>query len=91
LDIFRQHHERIVCVLLDLTMPKMSGEEVLAQLRRIAPDIPVILTSGYTEEETMRRVAGQRVFGFVQKPDPLDGVIARLQQAVAQARAAPRA
>jgi len=90
LEIFHQHQAQIVCVLLDLTMPKMSGEEVLRQLRKISPDVRVILTSGYTEEETMRRVAGQRVFAFVQKPDPIDGAIAHLQQDLAEERATPR-
>jgi PAS domain S-box-containing protein len=89
LDMFRRNRERIVCVLLDLTMPKMSGAEVLAELRRMAPEVRVILTSGYPEEETMRRVAGQRVLGFVQKPSPIDEMIVRLQKSLAEDRDPP--
>jgi DNA-binding NtrC family response regulator len=82
IDVFAKHHEQIVGVVLDLTMPKMAGDEVFRELTRIDPDVRVILTSGYTEEDMMRRFAGQRVFGFVEKPEPIDGIIAKLQQAL---------
>jgi PAS domain S-box-containing protein len=83
LEIYRMHSAEIVCVVLDLTMPKMDGEEVFRELRRIDPEVRVILTSGFTEEDIMKRFAGQRVVGFVAKPEPLDGVIAKLQQLLA--------
>jgi two-component system, cell cycle sensor histidine kinase and response regulator CckA len=83
LDVFAQHHDQIVCVVLDLTMPKMAGDEVFRELRRIDAEVRVILTSGYSEEDMMKRFAGQRVFGFVEKPEPIDGIIAKLQEALA--------
>jgi two-component system, cell cycle sensor histidine kinase and response regulator CckA len=46
-ELFRTHVARIGAVLLDLTMPRMSGIETLEEIRRIAPGVPVILTSGY--------------------------------------------
>jgi CheY-like chemotaxis protein len=46
-DVFRARSAEIDVVLLDLTMPRMSGLETLEQLRRIAPAIPVVITSGY--------------------------------------------
>jgi DNA-binding NtrC family response regulator len=83
IDVFRTHHDRIVCVVLDLTMPKMGGDEVFAELRRIDPEVRVVLTSGYSEQDLVERFAGQRVFGFVEKPAPIDGIIAKLQNALA--------
>jgi two-component system cell cycle sensor histidine kinase/response regulator CckA len=83
IDVFRTNHDQIVCVVLDLTMPKMGGDEVFAELRRIDPNVRVILTSGYGEQDMMARFAGQRVFGFVEKPAPIDGIIAKLQDALA--------
>jgi two-component system, cell cycle sensor histidine kinase and response regulator CckA len=58
----------IACVLLDLTMPEMDGEEAFRELRRIHPGVRVILCSGYNEQESMARFAGKGLAGFIQKP-----------------------
>jgi CheY-like chemotaxis protein len=52
-EVFRQRQDEIRCVLCDLTMPHMNGWETLTALRQLAPDIPVILTSGYDEAQVM--------------------------------------
>jgi len=49
MEMFRLHQEKICCVLTDLTMPFMDGWEVLAAVRKLSPDMPVILSSGYDE------------------------------------------
>jgi DNA-binding NarL/FixJ family response regulator len=46
----------------------MSGDEALPELRKIRPDVRVVVSSGYSESEAMALFAGQRVSGFVQKP-----------------------
>lgn len=76
--LFRAHHQEIVCVVLDLTMPKMSGAEAFRELRRIDPNVRVVLTSGYTTEDMRHRFSGESVFGFVQKPDSIEPVLAEL-------------
>ncbi len=55
-------------VLLDLTMPGLSGEDVLRSLRTRRPDLPVVLMSGYSEHEVSRRFGGDGPTAFVQKP-----------------------
>ncbi|MEX2264040.1 MAG: response regulator [Bryobacteraceae bacterium] len=67
-DLFRVLAEKISVVLLDMTMPVMGGEEALRQLKLIRPDVPVILSSGYNEVETIRRFTGKGLAGFIQKP-----------------------
>jgi PAS domain S-box-containing protein len=66
--LFRVRHEEIVCVLLDLTMPRMDGEETFRELRRIKPDVRVLLSSGYNEQEVVQRFVGRGLAGFIQKP-----------------------
>ncbi len=68
LKIFKKHAREIDCVILDLTMPEMSGDEVFRELRRVRSDVPVILSSGYNEEEIAPRFLDEGLAGFVQKP-----------------------
>jgi PAS domain S-box-containing protein len=82
LDLFSQHHEEIVGVLLDLTMPRMDGVEVLRELRRRQPDVPVLVMSGYSELEVSQRFAGMGASGFIQKPFHARDLIARLWELV---------
>jgi PAS domain S-box-containing protein len=67
-EIFKANAEKISLVLLDLTMPEMGGEEVLREIRLIDPEVPVILSSGYNEQEVISRFIGKNLSGFVQKP-----------------------
>jgi len=60
--------DSIDCVLLDLNMPRKDGQETLIELRRLRPDLRVVLMSGYTEEEVEARFAGQHIDGFLEKP-----------------------
>jgi PAS domain S-box-containing protein len=66
--ILRRNEEHIRLVLLDLTMPVMSGEDAFGQLRGLAPGIPILLSSGYNEVEAIRRFTSKGVSGFIQKP-----------------------
>jgi DNA-binding NtrC family response regulator len=67
-ELFRARSGEFACVLLDLMMPRLSGEEVLQAIRQIAPAMPVILMSGYSDEETARRFVGENRLWFLQKP-----------------------
>jgi two-component system CheB/CheR fusion protein len=67
-DLFQEHHGIISVVLLDLTMPVLSGGDALAKIRAINPNVPVILSSGFDERETARKYAGLKPQGFLQKP-----------------------
>lgn len=68
LEVFREHAGTIRCVLLDLTMPVMDGEETFRELRRLDPAVRVLLSSGYNEQEVISRFVGKGLAGFVQKP-----------------------
>jgi two-component system cell cycle sensor histidine kinase/response regulator CckA len=60
--------DHVDAVLLDMTMPKVSGAEVFRRLRAIRPGLPVVLMSGYSSEEVLDRFGVEGLNGFVQKP-----------------------
>lgn len=80
-DLFEEWEREIDLVILDLTMPVMDGEAALEELRRIRPDIKVILSSGYSEMDATRKFSGKGLAGFLQKPY----TASRLGEAVQQA------
>ena len=84
--IFRERGELINLVLLDYCMPGMDGIAVFTELRKIRPDIPVLLASGYSEEEVTERFKGLGLNGFIQKPFNLK----RLEDEVKRVRIAAR-
>lgn len=82
LNEYQRHANRISLVLLDLTMPGMDGEETFRALRRISPTVPVVMSSGFTEQEITARVAGQGLAGFLQKPYSLATLQEKIRQAI---------
>jgi CheY-like chemotaxis protein len=55
-------------VILDLTMPHLDGEACFRELRLIKPDVKVIISSGFSEQEVTQKFAGRGLAGFIQKP-----------------------
>ncbi len=73
-------HELLACIILDFTMPHMDGEETFRELRKITKNIPVILSSGYSEQEVIERFAGKGPQAFLPKPYKLETLIEILQK-----------
>src|SRR5690606_28767714 len=67
LRLFASEPSRFRLVLLDLTMPDLSGDQVFERVRGLRPDIPVLVSSGYDEQDTMARFGGGAV-EFLPKP-----------------------
>jgi PAS domain S-box-containing protein len=78
-EIFRKRAGDIVCVLLDMSMPRMSGEETFRELRRIREDVKVILCSGFAEQEVTQNFAEPGLAGFIQKPYRIGDLKAKLR------------
>jgi PAS domain S-box-containing protein len=74
LEIFQQQQEDIRFVLSDLTIPRMNGWETLSALRKLSPDIPVILSSGYDEAQVLAGEHPERPNAFLGKPYQLKGL-----------------
>jgi PAS domain S-box-containing protein len=58
----------IAFVIMDLTMPHMDGEQCFRELRQLKPDIRVMVSSGYNEQEVTHKFMGKGLAGFIQKP-----------------------
>jgi CheY-like chemotaxis protein len=67
-SVYAEHAPQITLVLLDMTMPGLSGDAVFRELQRIRPDVRVILTSGYSEQDVSSSFVGAEPAGFLQKP-----------------------
>jgi signal transduction histidine kinase/DNA-binding NarL/FixJ family response regulator len=67
-DVFRARHADVAAVVLDMTMPNMDGNEALAELRKIRPNVRVLLTSGFTAEDVASDLTRNGTTSFLQKP-----------------------
>jgi len=81
--LVRMHAEEIDCVLLDMTMPRMGGEECFTEMRRIKSGIKVLLSSGYNQQTATQRFTGKGLAGFVQKPYTPEILLDALQRVLA--------
>ncbi|MBV9505834.1 MAG: response regulator [Acidobacteriia bacterium] len=68
IEILRNMPEPFSLILLDMNMPAMSGLEALEKIRELNGDVPVLLCSGFSENEMRARSEGLAVSGFLQKP-----------------------
>ena len=85
-DAFARAEGRFDLVLLDLTMPGMGGHEVLRRLREIAPEVPVVLTSGLGEIACREAVGDQVVDAFLPKPFGVHDIEAMVERVRAAKR-----
>jgi len=83
-NIFRDRQADIRLVLTDLSMPRMNGWETLKALRKIRPDIPVILASGYDEARAMSGDHTDNPQVFLSKPYQMATLRAALNKALGE-------
>lgn len=93
LDVLTRHAGEVQLALVDLTMPRLSGEPLIRELRRLAPGLPVVLMSGYPEGDVVPRFAEVGLAGYLQKPfrqPELMDVLRRVLPAMSQGRGGER-
>ena len=83
IEVFRADPRRFAAVLLDFSMPEMGGDETLAKLREHRSDVPVLLSSGYGEQELADRIPQRSRVAFIQKPFPLPTLAKKLRKLLA--------
>lgn len=79
-DIFRENADQIDVVLLNMTMPELNGPETYEIMRKIDPEVKVILCTGFEEEDTKKSFANHGLAGFIQKPFEMDLLLSKLEE-----------
>jgi CheY-like chemotaxis protein len=81
-QVFTAEPDRFDLVLLDLTMPIVTGAEALQAIRQVRPDVAVLIMSGYNEQDRPPQAAGERPTAFIHKPFSLLTLRDRLQESM---------
>ena len=68
LELFRKNPSEFDLIITDLTMPRMNGDRLAAEAAKIRPEIPVILSTGYSQRLSEERIAEIGIRALVHKP-----------------------
>ncbi|HFQ93970.1 MAG TPA: response regulator, partial [Anaerolineae bacterium] len=80
ITLYQEHQQEINLVLLDLSMPGLSGHQTFQALRQMDEELKIILSSGYSEAEIDRQFSGENVADFLPKPFKLDTLVQTIQR-----------
>ena len=80
--IFELRHRELSAVIMDLTMPHMDGRQAFLQMRTVNAAVPVVLSSGYNEQDVLGEFLGRGLVGFLPKPYQQSQFMAVLRQAL---------
>jgi len=82
LDLLRAQKGAVDLVLLDLSMPEMDGFTAFTEMRRLVPNLKVILSSGYNEQIVAQRLTTHGEAEFIQKPFDFASLRAAVERAL---------
>jgi len=79
IDTYRKLKDQIALIILDFTMPIMDGADVFSELLLINPKVPVVLSSGFAEQERLRSMLARGLRGFMPKPYTQQKLLAQIR------------
>ncbi|MFZ5775543.1 MAG: PAS domain S-box protein [Thermodesulfobacteriota bacterium] len=79
-ELFQKHRDAIRLVLLDMVMPVMSGREAFLEMRRVSPEVRVLLCSGFRQDARVEEILQLGVNDFLQKPYTLIGLTSAVKK-----------
>jgi PAS domain S-box-containing protein len=68
LELFHRHADEITLVITDIGMPIMDGYELFHELKKLKPELPIIISSGFGENVITARIAEEDIAGIMIKP-----------------------
>jgi CheY-like chemotaxis protein len=80
IDIFKERHQEIDIVIMDMIMPGLSGAETFDRLQGIKHDVKVVLSSGYSLNGEANKIMGKGCSGFLQKPFSLETLASKIKE-----------
>lgn len=80
----RKNGDNTACIILDLTMPGLSGEETLKKIREIDKELPVLISSGFMEEEIREKFSPGEISGILKKPFQIAGLISSVKKVISE-------
>lgn len=83
-ELVNTQREKIACVLQDLSMPVMPGEQVVAELHKIEPELPVVILSVDDVAYGASRLSGLRIAGYIRKPFDSDVLVAKVSEVIGE-------
>lgn len=80
LDLFERHADEIDAVVLDMSMPRLDGRQTYIAIRSRYPNVPIVISSGYSEGDVMNDFGDDPLLSFLQKPYLADRLVERIVQ-----------
>ena len=80
LEIFKKRKNKISLVILDMRMPGMNGVEVYDRLKKIQPQVKIILVSGYIEQYVLDEFSQRNFNGYIEKPFKLKELSEKIEE-----------
>ena len=80
LEVFEKNKDRISLVILDMRMPGMNGCEVYDRLKKIQPQVKIILVSGYIEQYALGEISQRNFNGYIEKPFKLKELSEKIEE-----------
>ncbi|MBT8087062.1 MAG: response regulator [Gammaproteobacteria bacterium] len=82
IQLLKKRNGAIACVLQDLSMPEMPGEQIIAELHKIQPGLPVIVLTVDDAAYSASRLSGLDIAGYIQKPFDSDRLVAKVRDII---------
>jgi two-component system cell cycle sensor histidine kinase/response regulator CckA len=82
IELYKQSKKSIDLVILDMVMPEMSGGEVFDEIKKIDPEVKVLLSSGYSLNGQASRIINRGCVGFIQKPFTIRDISSQLRRII---------
>jgi PAS domain S-box-containing protein len=73
-DFYRKNHDNIDLIILDMSMPKLSGYDCFLELKKINPEVKVIVSSGYADDDEQKKKFNIGISGFLRKPFSIESL-----------------